>query len=71
MAPVRVTRILEYIYVDAEEALRDMERWSVPPLGSITYNARMVVRSAVIGPVFGESWELDIDAKETPSPGAP
>jgi hypothetical protein len=58
MAPVRVTRILEYVYESAEEALTDMDRWSVPPQGTISYNARMRVRSAVIGPVFDESVEL-------------
>ena len=66
MAPVRVTRILEYIYVDAEEAVRDMESWAVSPNGTISFNRRTQIRSAVIGPVFGESWELDIDAKDTP-----
>jgi hypothetical protein len=49
---------MEYIYESAEEALTDMDRWSVPPNGTISYNARMRVRSAVIGPVFDESVEL-------------
>jgi hypothetical protein len=61
-----VTRILEYEYVDPEEALRDMDRWAVPPNGTINFNQRSQVRSAVIGPVFGEAWELDIDAKDPP-----
>jgi len=60
MAAVRVTRILEYTYESAEEALTDMDRWSVPPNGTISYNARMRVRSATIGPVFGESTELSV-----------
>lgn len=74
MAAVRVTRILEYVYEDAQHAIEDMERWTVPARGSLKFgrgNRITVVRSAVIGPVFGESWELDIDAKETPDPGAP
>jgi hypothetical protein len=49
---------MEYIYESAEEALTDMDRWSVPANGTISYNARMRVRSAVIGPVFDESVEL-------------
>jgi len=65
--PVRVTRIIEYTYVDAEEAVRDMERWAVPANGATNFNRRMQIRSAVIGPVFGESWELDIDAGQDPS----
>lgn len=56
--PVRVTRIIEYTYVDAEEALQDMDRWAVPPNGTTNFNRRTQVRSAVIGPVFGESVEL-------------
>jgi len=58
VAAVRVTRIMEYIYESAEEALTDMDHWSVPANGTISYNARMRVRSAVIGPVFDESVEL-------------
>jgi hypothetical protein len=43
-----------------------MESWAVSPNGTISFNRRIQIRSAVIGPVFGESWELDIDAKDTP-----
>lgn len=66
MATVRVTRVLEYTYESAEEALQDMDRWSVPAQGSISYNARMRVRSAVIGPVFGDSTELSVGVAEVP-----
>ena len=64
--PVRVTRILEYTYVDAEEAWADMDRWAVPANGATNFNRRTQIRSAVIGPVFGESWELEIDARQDP-----
>jgi hypothetical protein len=69
MAPVRVTRILEYQYESTTDALQDMDRWAVSPNGTIQFGkgSRVTrVRSAVIGPVFGESWELDLDAKDPP-----
>jgi hypothetical protein len=31
MAPVRVTRILEYQYASTTDAIQDMERWAVSP----------------------------------------
>lgn len=67
---VRVTRILEYIYIDAEEALRDMDRWSVPANGTTHFNVRCEIRSAVIGPVFGDSDEISIAVTEKYRPGS-
>lgn len=48
---VRVTRMLEYEYPTAEDALADMERWHVPPSGTVRFGPNKVVRSAVVGPV--------------------
>jgi len=56
--PVRVTRMIEYTYETADEAVQDMERWKVPPNGTIVFNGRTRIRSATIGPVFGESTEM-------------
>lgn len=53
---VRVTRLMEYEYATAEDALADMERWGVPATGARRFGGfNGPVRSAVIGPVFGET----------------
>jgi hypothetical protein len=60
--PVRVVRILEYVYATHADAEQDMRRWSVSPYGSFSPNKRMTVSSAVMPPrTFMEDEETDID----------
>lgn len=54
---VRVTRLLEYTYADVEDAIADMENWGVPATGVVSHRRGQTIRSAVIGPVFGEDAE--------------
>lgn len=68
---VRITRLMEYEYTSVEQALADMERWAVPPNGTQAWNRGAippmhVVRSAVIGPVFGETAEQIADMTAVP-----
>jgi hypothetical protein len=52
---VRITRLMEYEYVDLEHAIQDMDHWAVPPNGPRTFGTyQPIIRSAVIGPVYGE-----------------
>lgn len=52
---VRVLRLLEYTYPDAEAALEDMECWAVQN----TYRPKpqTVIRSAVLHPEFTDDQE--------------
>lgn len=56
---VRVTRLMEYEYESVESALTDMQNWAVPASGVRKFSAApsRIIRSAVIGPVFGEAAE--------------
>lgn len=56
---VRVTRLMEYEYVTVEQALTSMDAWAVPANGTRQFGVGSspkgtTIRSAVIGPVFGE-----------------
>jgi hypothetical protein len=64
---VRVTRLIEYEYPTVEAALHEMERWGVPPNGSKSFGSKApLIRSAVIGPVFGETAEQIADMTAVP-----
>lgn len=57
---VRVTRLMEYEYGTVEQALENMEGWAVPASGIRRFgvgssNRGVIIRSAVIGPVYGEA----------------
>jgi hypothetical protein len=60
---IRVTRLMEYEFATVEQALASMEVWAVPAHGVRSFGGRseqpggVVIRSAVIGPVFGEAAE--------------
>lgn len=45
---VRVIRVLEYVYDDAEAAMRDQEGWFVPPMGTKAPNKWSSITSAVV-----------------------
>lgn len=44
---IRVLRLMEYVYDDAERMVEDMSRWSV---GSQEHYSRMSVRSTTLPP---------------------
>lgn len=49
--PIRVIRIMEYIYVNQEEFETDSARWFVPPMGSRTNLAgNTTIRSSMMLP---------------------
>lgn len=60
---VRVTRLMEYEFATVEQAVAAMDAWAVPAQGVRSFGGRatsgqpggVTIRSAVIGPVFGEA----------------
>jgi hypothetical protein len=58
--PVRVLRLMEYIYPDAESATRDMARWQVQ--GTYRAGSRVTIRSTT-RPM--EVWEAEEPAEMT------
>ncbi len=46
--PIRVLRLIEYVYDTPDEAQKDMERWGVPANGSYSPNPSKSIRSAII-----------------------
>jgi hypothetical protein len=53
---VKVLRILEYIYDDAETAMNDQSHWQVQ--GIYKPNSRMIIRSSVIPIRFLEDYDF-------------
>jgi hypothetical protein len=50
---VRVLRILEYVYPDAETAIKDQQRWNVQGTRVVgSEGSTTTIRSAVISPCF-------------------
>lgn len=50
---VRVLRLLEYIYKDAEAAVADQVRWTVQ--GTYMPNTRVTIRSVALPMIFEET----------------
>lgn len=64
---VRVLRLMEYVYADAETAIADQARWAVQ--GAMIPNTRMTIRSTVL-PMEFETIELPVwNEGESPPPG--
>jgi hypothetical protein len=64
---IRVTRLMEYTFATIEQAVAHVEAFEVPANGVKSFGGRsaqpggITIRSAIIGPVFGE----DADAIHT------
>lgn len=45
---IRVLRLIEYVYPDAQTAEMDMSRWSIPAIGTINYRTNCPIRSTIL-----------------------
>jgi hypothetical protein len=63
--PVRILRLLEYVYEDAEMAETDMTRWQMPAIGTkrIGY---MSIKSTILADLNFEGTELGNTNTERP-----
>jgi hypothetical protein len=45
---IRILRLIEYTYVDNEDADEDMNNWQIPPIGGKSFGGQKIIRSTIL-----------------------